>query len=159
MHNTYHAETIITARKRSLGQGYIFRSTCQEFCSQGRVVVVSQYALQVVSQHALQVSGGGLLSQHALQVYRPTSEGEVEGSGLGGVSRPTPMGGGKLRGLAWGVCRPTPRGGLQAHTWGGESPGPHPGGVSQHALRQTPQQMAPAVGGMHPTGMRSPPPH
>ena len=26
---------IITARKRSLGQGNIFRSVCQEFCSQG----------------------------------------------------------------------------------------------------------------------------
>ena len=26
---------IITARKRSLGQGNIFRSMCQEFCSQG----------------------------------------------------------------------------------------------------------------------------
>ena len=57
--------------------------------------VVSQHALQVVSQHALQVSGGGGLSQHALQVSRPTPRGEVEGSGLG-------------------------RGGLQAHTgWGG----------------------------------------
>ena len=29
------------------------------------------------------------------------------------------------------------------------------GGVSQHALRQTPQQMATAVDGMHPTGMHS----
>ena len=27
--------TLITARKRSLGQGYIFRSVCQEFCPQG----------------------------------------------------------------------------------------------------------------------------
>ena len=44
-----------------------------------------------------------------------------------GVSRPTP--GGKLGGLAGR------EGGLQAHTQGG-SPGP--GGVSQHALRQTP---------------------
>ena len=46
--------------------------------------------------------------------------GKVEGSGLGG-----------------GVSRPTP--------WGG--------GVSQHALRQTLQQTATAVGGTHPTGM------
>ena len=55
--------------------------------------------------------------------------------------------------------------GLQAHTWGevegsglGGSPGPHPGGVSQHALRQTPpspMQMATAAGGTHPTGMHS----
>ena len=26
---------LVTARKRSLGQGNIFRSVCQEFCSQG----------------------------------------------------------------------------------------------------------------------------
>ena len=64
--------------------------------------VVSQHALQVVSQHALQVSGG-CVSQHVLQVSRPTPKGEFEGSGQGG---------------------------LQAHSWGG---------VSQHALRQTPQ--------------------
>ena len=30
--------TIITARKRSLGQGNIFSSTCQKFCSQGEGV-------------------------------------------------------------------------------------------------------------------------
>ena len=64
----------------------------------------------LVSQHALQqVSGGGGIpaclsrgvSQHALQVSRPTPRREVEGSGLGGgVSRPTPG----------GISRPTPRG-------------------------------------------------
>ena len=66
----------------------------------------------------------GVVSQHALQVSRPTPQGEV-----GGLAR----------------------GGLQAHTRGGPttggspgphlgewSPGPHLGGVSQHALRQTP---------------------
>ena len=30
---------LITARKRSLGQGYIFRSVCQEFCPQGGCLV------------------------------------------------------------------------------------------------------------------------
>ena len=30
---------IITARKRSLGQGNIFTSVCQEFCSQGGCLV------------------------------------------------------------------------------------------------------------------------
>ena len=30
------AGVIFTARKRSLGQGNIFRSVCQEFCPQGR---------------------------------------------------------------------------------------------------------------------------
>ena len=60
-----------------------------------------------------------MVSQHDLQVSRSTPKGEVEGSGLGGVSRPTPRG---------GVSRPSPSGGF---------PGPHPG-VSQHALIQTP---------------------
>ena len=31
------AQVIITARKRSLGQGNIFSSVCQEFCSRGGV--------------------------------------------------------------------------------------------------------------------------
>ena len=57
----------------------------------------------VVSQHALQV-----VSQHALQVSKPTLKG-------------------KLRGLARGVSSPTPKGGLQAHTQGGGDR-PHPGG-------------------------------
>ena len=54
-------------------------------------------------------------------------------------------------------------GGLQAHTQGGGWevwPGdggsrPRPGGVSQHALRQTTQQTATAADGTHPTGMHS----
>ena len=73
--------------------------------------------------------------------------------------------GGSLRGLA----RSTPRGIVEGSRWGG-SPGPHPGeslgphlggsrstlgGVSQHALRQTPQQTATAAGGTHSTGMHS----
>ena len=70
------------------------------------------------------------------QVSRPTPKGEVEGSGLGGAS-PGLHPRRKLRGLAWGVSKLTPRG----------SPGPHPvvsrptpgGFVSQHALSQTPQ--------------------
>ena len=84
---------------------------------------------------------GGLVSQHVLQ-----------------VSRPTP--GGKLRGLAW-WC-------LQAHTWwvspgphsGRGFPGPHPERVAgipacTEADTSPPQQMATAEGGMHPTGMHS----
>ena len=31
----YFASLLITARKRSLGQGNIFRSVCQEFCPRG----------------------------------------------------------------------------------------------------------------------------
>ena len=33
------SSTIITARKRSLGQGNIFTSVCQEFCSGGGCLV------------------------------------------------------------------------------------------------------------------------
>ena len=94
---------VITARKRSLGQGNIFSSVCQEFCTQWGGG--SQHALQVVSQHALQV-----VSQQAWGVSRPSSRGEVEESGQGGSPGPHPR----------GISRPT---------WGG---------VSQHALRQTP---------------------
>ena len=43
-----------------------------------------------------------------------------------------------------GVSRPIPGGGVQAQA----------GGVSQHALRQTPQT-ATAAGSTHPTGMHS----
>ena len=67
---------------------------------------------------------------------------------------PGPHPRGSLRGLAWEgvVSRPTPRGKVEGSDLGG-SPGPHPGevegsgrgvsrltpgGVSQHALRQTP---------------------
>ena len=69
---------------------------------------------RVVSQHALQQVSGGCLSQHALQVFRPTPKGELEGS--------VPHTG--------GVSMPTPRGSLQAHTRGGVSR-PTPGGVLQ----------------------------
>ena len=72
--------------------------------------VLSQHALQVVSQHALQqVSGvgGRLVSQHALQVSRPTAKGEVEGDlAKGGVPAP---GEGACSG--GGVWRPPPRDG------------------------------------------------
>ena len=70
--------------------------------------------------------GGGCIKA-CLAGFQAHIQGELEGSGhLGGVSRLT-LGG---------------------------SPGPYLGGVSQHALRQTP----PADGyccGIHPTGMHS----
>ena len=74
-------------------------------------------------------SPGGVASQHALQVFRPTprkfrglarggclqahTKAEVEGSGLGGGRSPGPHPEGR------GFSRPTPR--------GRGSPGPHPG--------------------------------
>ena len=108
---------IFTARKRSLGQSNIFRSMCQEFCSQGGGVV-SHHALQVVSQHALQqVWGGG--NPACLSGFQAhTQRGSLGGSGQGGSPGPHPRG--KLRGI-WpgGVSRPTP--GDSAP--GGEVPG------------------------------------
>ena len=73
--------------------------------------------------------GGGVLvvSQHALQVSRPTPRGEVEGDLAGGGS-PGPYPRGKLRGSGQGGSPGShPRGelrgiwlgGLQAHTQGG----------------------------------------
>ena len=88
-----------------LGQGNIFRSVCQEFCSQEGWY--PSMALQ-------QVSKRGVVSQHAMQVSRPTPGG---GGGLreiwtgGGSPGPHPRG--KLRGIWPGgeVSRPTPGGG------------------------------------------------
>ena len=104
-----------------------------------------------------------MVSQHALQVSRPTARREVKGSDLGGSPDPHP--GGKLRGLAWGGLQAHTQeevegsalGGLPAHNQEevegsgmGGSPGPHPG----RGL-QAPQQMVATAGGTHPTGMRS----
>ena len=90
------------------------------------------------------LSTGGVVSQHALQVSRPTPRGEVEGSGWGSlqahtrgqISGPTPGG---SPGPQWGVSLVHTRGGLQAHM-GGALQAHTQGGVciSQHALRQTP---------------------
>ena len=105
--------------------------------------MVSQHALQVVSQHALlQGLGRGWYPSMPCRSPGPhTPKAEVEGSVLGGrgslgVSRPTPRG--KLRGLAMGGSPgPHPGGKLRGLAWGGGHA--HTQGVSQHALRQTPQ--------------------
>ena len=140
--------------------------------------VLSQHALQMVSQHALQQVWGGV-SQHALQVSRPTPKGEVEGDMPGwggrGVGSPGPHPRGKLRGI-W--SRPTVKGEIE----GGSGPGPQPrrklrgicpggclllGGcllwgvpalgwpASGVGVWRPPQQMATVVDGMHSTGMHS----
>ena len=59
-----------------------------------------------------------MVFQHALQVSRPTSRGEVEGSSLEVVSRPHL--GGKIEGSDLGVSRPTPGGST------GSTPGGYP---------------------------------
>ena len=83
-------------------------------------------------------------------ISRPTPSGEVEGSGWGSLEAHTQE---EVEGSGWGES-PGPNlgevegsgcGGFQAHTWG----------VSQHALRQTPQEMATAVDGTNATGMHS----
>ena len=138
--NSSCGKVIFTARKRSLGQGNIFSSVCQEFCSQARgggipaciaggipaCLAVGGYPSMYCRWYPSMPCSRGV-SQHVLQVSRPTPRREVEGSGWEG---------------------------LQAHTWGdGGVSSPHPGGVSQHTLRQTP--LMATAGGMHPTGMHS----
>ena len=86
------------------------------------------WGLQANTQGEVEGSGQG-------RVSRPTSKGEVEGSGLG-ISRPTPR----------GVSRPTTRESLQAHTQGG------PQACTEADI---PQQTATAAGSTHPTGMHS----
>ena len=76
------------------------------------------------------VHRGEVVSQHALQVSRPTPRGEVEGSGLRWVSRHTPGGSpGPHPGWSPG---PHPGGGLQAHTWGGLQAHTQGGGLQAH---------------------------
>ena len=59
-----------------------------------------------------------MVSQHALQVSKPTPKGEAEGSGRrAGVSRPTPSG--EVEGSGWGVFKPTTRGKLRGLAGGG----------------------------------------
>ena len=94
---------MITARKRSLGQGNIFRSVCQEFCSQGGVPVRGGSGLG-----GLVPGGGGIPA--CLAGFQALA---------GGSPGPHPRG--KLRGI-W--SRPTPKGEVegdlvQAHTQGG----------------------------------------
>ena len=137
-----------------LGQGNIFRSVCQEFCSQGGVW---PGGLQADTQGGGWGSGWGGLQARTqggrlggLQAHTqgggwgvwPRGSPGTEGR-LGGLARGSPGAEGRLGGLARGVSRPTPRGevggsgqgGLQAHTWGDLQAQAQ--GGSQHALRQT----------------------
>ena len=109
---------ITTASIRSLGQGNIFRSVCQEFCPQGGWYP-SMHCRWYLSMPCMSPGPHprGKLRGLAWGVSRPTPRGEVEVSSLGGVSKPTPG----------GVSRPTPGGGSPGPHLGG-SPGPHLGG-------------------------------
>ena len=97
-------------------EGYVFTRVCQSFCSRlgGGIPSciaggISHHALQVVSQHALQVSSGEVVSQHVLEVSRPTPRRELRGLARGGSPGPYPGG---LQAHTWGVSRPTPKGGF-----------------------------------------------
>ena len=114
-----------------MGQGNIFRSVCQEFCSQGGGIPVCLAGGIPACLAGLQ--GVGIPA--CLASFQAHTQGEVEGSGRG-VSRPTPSG------VSW----PTP---------GGFSRPTSCGGVYQHALRQTPSPTATAAGGTQATGMHS----
>ena len=50
-------KTFITARKRSLGQGNIFRSVCQEFCPQGEACMVAGGHAWLLGGHAWLLGG------------------------------------------------------------------------------------------------------
>ena len=77
-----------------------------------------------------QVSRG--VSQHALQVSRPTPRGKVEGDLAGGVSRPKTKG--EVEGdLAGGVSRPTPNGEVAGDLARGVSR-PTPGGACSQGV-------------------------
>ena len=132
--NTFHVSSIImhssldviTARKRSL------RRLCFYMCLSTGGGVVSQHALQVVSQHALQVSRGVCIPAclaGGIPACLAGLQGCVSQHALQ-VSRSTPKGEleGSGRGESpgphpWGVSRSTP---------GGASPGTHPGGLQVH---------------------------
>ena len=107
---------IFTARKRNLRRLCFYR--CLSFCPQGR----GCYPSMPCSRSP----GDGVLSQHALQVSRPTpGGGSSGGSGQGGLQADTQ---GEVEGI-WpgGVSRPTPKGEVEG-IWPGGSPGPHPRG-------------------------------
>ena len=89
---------IITARKRSLQRSCFY--TCLSVHGGYPSMPCRWYPSMPCR------SPGEYVSQHALQVSRPTPKGELEGSGQGGFSRMTPG----------GVGSPSPPwGGLQAH--------------------------------------------
>ena len=119
---------LITARKRSLGQGNIFRSVCQEFCSRGGIPGL-----------------GGAWSWEGAWSGGVPGPG---GAGPGGV--PVPKGGCLVWGGAWsgGSPGPQPNGKLRGiwsrSTHKGEVEGSWPGPPT-----------ATAAGGTHPTGMHS----
>ena len=120
--------SIFTACKRSLGQGNIFRSMCQEFCPRGGGWYPSM---------PCKYPGG---SYPSMPCRSPglNPRGKLRGLAWGGGS-PGPHPWGKLRGRACG--------GLHTHTWG--SPGPHLAGVSRATPRGGISRPTPGYPSMH----------
>ena len=116
----HYRNSLITAR--NVGQGNIFRSMCQEFCSGGVIPACLAGGIPACLCRSPGPHPEGSLRGLAGGLQAHTRGGRLRGLARGGVSRTTAGGG--------GVSRPTP-GGLQAHTQG-------EGCVSKHALRQTP---------------------
>ena len=106
-------------------EGYVFTGVC---LSTGGGWYLSMYCMWYPSMPCSGSLGvGGVVSQHAVQVSRPTAKGEVEGD----LSGPGPQPRGKLRGV-W--SRPTPKGEVEGDLargcllwgcllWGGPAPG------------------------------------
>ena len=125
--------TIITARKRSLGQGNIFRSVCQEVCAPGGEggAIPACIAEGIPAWFAAGLGGGGGIPACLAGFQAYTQRRSWVGSGQGGISSLT-LGGSAPRG---GACS---RGCL---LWG--------------CVWWDPPMTATAVGSTHPTGMHS----
>ena len=101
---------LVTACKRSLGQGNIFSSVCQEFCPLGGIPACLAGGIPAY----LAGLPGGWVSQHALQISRPTPKGGgLRGLAGGGSPGPHPgrgVGGGGLvyPSMHWGRSPPPP---------------------------------------------------
>ena len=118
--------TVITARKRSLGQGNVFY-TCLSFCSQGR---------GCISQHAMEQGGG---------VYIPACNGA-----RGGVYPACNGQGGVYPSMQWAKGRCVSQNAMRQGgvVW--------PGGVTGDVcVRGYTPHYGQQAGGMHPAGMLS----
>ena len=99
-------------------EGYVFTRVCHSVHRRGCYPIM--HCRWYPSMPCSRSGGGGIptclaaglgvvVSQHALQASRPTSRGELRGSGRGGLQT-------------------TPEGEVEG-IWPGGSPGPHPRGV------------------------------
>ena len=113
-------------------EGYVFTPVC---LSTGVIPACISGGIPACLAAGLQ----GVVSQHALQVSRPTPvRGKLRGLAGGGLQAHTQGGSwgvwpGGIQAHTQGVSRPTSRGSPGPHPGG--SPGPHQGGVSRPTLK------------------------